>query len=223
MFPQTTLEEAQTALARLTGQETAPTAEKARRAFFIVSSVQRILRAFDFDQTKRQVVVTTDGDGKADLTGLMLGQVPAVASMFTNNTPMTYVLPSTKYTYHQGDYRYNIIAEDQGGGTMGWSLYTSEPNATINLEYFESPETISDTVKIALQPMVIAKGALIYFRQAEDPEADTSLEEDQFRQETTEIMEAQNRRRPQQFIQTQRDRSGRGIGYTSGGRNRFRG
>ncbi len=75
--------------------------------------------------------------------------------------------------------------------------------------FYESP-TISNDQTIPFTKMLIAKAGLIYYRQAQDPEADTAPEEDQLKQEVGEVIERQNRTRPQRFARSPRDA---GNGY----------
>lgn len=219
MLPQTGYDEASQALARLLNQESIPSSEAGRVAFFIAAGVQRILRAFDFTQTLTYASVTTDTNGRVSLAALALGMTPGVDVVTNGTQDFTMVTPSERYHYAQGNYYFNIVLE---AGV--WVLYSSEKNAVITLGYFDTPSTVTTgatPVRIAFQPMVVAKAALIYYRQAQDPEADTEQEEDQFRQEIAEISEAQERRRPQKFATSRRDLYGHQIGDT-GSRNRFR-
>ena len=218
MLPQTGYDEASQALARLLNQESIPSSESGRVAFFIASGVQRILRAFDFEQALTYASVTTDGNGRVSLASLNLGMTPGIDIVTNGTQKYTMVTPSDRYAYHQGDFYFNVVLE---AGV--WVLYSSEPNATVTIGYYDTPSTITSgvtPVKIAFQPMVIAKAALIYYRQAQDPEADTEQEEDQFRQEIAEISEAQERRRPQKFATTRRDVYGHHLGDTGYGRGR---
>lgn len=220
MLPQTGYDEASLALAKLLNQDAIPQSETGRVAFFIASAVQRILRAFDFDQTKIYASVTTDANGRVSLAALRLGMTPGIDVLTDGTQDYTLVTPSDRYHYKSGNYYFNIVLE---GGV--WVLYSSEANKTLTIGYYDSPDTVvsgASAIKIAFQPMVVAKGALIYYRQAQDPEADTEQEEDAFRQEIAELAEAQERRRPQQFARSRRDVMGQQIGQTSNRHNRFR-
>lgn len=220
MSPQTGYDEASTALARLLNQDSIPTSEAGRVAFFIASSVQRTLRAFDIIQSLTYGTVTTDANGRVSLAALRLGISPGIDIITNGTQDYTMVTPSEKYHYKAGSFYYNVVLE-----AGNWILYTSEANAAVTIGYYDTPETVTSGVsgiKIPFYPMVIAKGALIYYRQAQDPEADTEQEEDQYRQEIAELAEAQERRRPQKFATTRRDVYGHQIGQTSSGRNRFR-
>lgn len=221
MLPQTSYDAASTALAQLLNQSSIPNSESGRVAFFIASSVQRILRAFDFEQTKVYASVTTDSNGRVSLAALNLGMLPGIDVVNDGTRDFTMVYPSERYHYEQGNYYFNVVVE---AGV--WVLYSSEPNATITIGYYDSPDTVVSglvPVTVAFQPMVIAKGALIYYRQAQDPEADTEQEEDQFRQEIAELAEAQERRRPQRFATSRRDRMNHQIGDTGRGRGYYSG
>lgn len=207
MRPQTTLDQAQLALAYLLNQNQVPSGESTRRAFFIASAVERLYRVFDFEVAKQTAALTTGSNGQVNLSSLNLGVFPGIVSINNGIQNFGYKLAGEAVNLHQGDFNYWITLNSSGQ----WILHTTEPNSNIELEYFEAP-VISNAQAAAFTRMVIAKGALIYYRQAQDPEADTAPEEDQFRQEVSETMDAQQRRRPQQFAQSPRDRFGHGIG-----------
>ncbi len=215
MIPQTTYEQAALALARLLNMDSIPQTESGRVSFYIASAVQRVLRAFDWTQQLTFAAVTTDTNGRVPLSALSLGMAPGIESVNNGTQFFTLVVPSERYQYVQGSYRYNIVLE---GGE--WVLYSSEPNTAITIGYYQTPDTVSSTITVAFQPMVIAKAALIYYRQAQDPEADTEQEEDAFRQEIAELAEAQERRRPQYIGTGPRERYGGSIGDTGNGYGR---
>lgn len=218
MLPQTSYDQAASALAKLLNQDAIPTSESGRVTFFIAAGVQRILRAYDFTQTLTYSSVTTDTNGRVSLAALPLGMAPGFESVTDGTHDYGQDFTDARYHYHQGEYKYNVVVEN---GV--WVLYSSEPNANITIGYYSTPDTITANVKIAFQPMVIAKAALIYYRQAQDPEADTEQEEDQFRQEIAELSEAQERRRPQRFAETPRDSFNHHIGGTGYGRGGYYG
>ena len=56
--------------------------------------------------------------------------------------------------------------------------------------------------------MALARGALVYYRQAEDPQADISQEEALFQQELDEVIAQFNRSRPQQRAKTLQEVAG---------------
>lgn len=215
MRPQVTLDQALLGLANLLNQSSVPSAESARWQFFTVSAVERLYRAFDHDTAKRTATVTSDENGKISLDAIAdkLGPMPAIESLTDayDTYPLTFIMTENQRQYVQGDRRWWQTLDNSTPAK--WVLYTTEPNGTFTLEYYEAP-AISNAQAACFTKMVIAKGALIYYRQAQDPEADTSVEEDQFKQEVAEVMEQQNRRRPQQFAYTQRDVTGRTLGAT---------
>jgi hypothetical protein len=208
MAPQTTIDEALLALARLLNQRNVPTSQSAAWQFFTTAAVQRLYRSFDFDPAKIRASITTDSNGQADLTALKFGQYPAITYIGTLTQPYGFITPDLFHAHAQGDYRWWLTRDPI---TAAWMLNSTEPGADIEIEYYEAVD-LTGTQKAVFTPMVIAKGALIYYRQAEDPEADTGVEEDQFRQEVAEIIEQQNRNKPQQFFRSPRDVRGTHIG-----------
>lgn len=209
MRPQTTLDQAQLGLANLLNQNAVPPAEQSRRAFFITSAVERLYRAFDFEPSLMTYEVATDADGLVNLSDedIPVGIVPAIQSIDDGIRNYDFKFAAGSVNYHQGDFTYWTSVDEDGN----WILHSTEPSTTLNVSLYAAP-TITNTQAAAFTKMVIAKGALIYYRAAQDPEADTSVEEDSFRQEVSEVIEAHNRRQPQKFAQSPRDRAGYGIG-----------
>jgi len=212
MSPQTTLSACLTALAALLNQNATPNAEITRRTFFIVSAVQRLQRAFDWRVDTLSDTVSTDDEGLADISEFEFGAFPSFSYVGPGDQNFGYTLVAFDdlQLYGQGDRKYALIVNEDGE----WEMHTTEPNTELTVVFYSSPD-VSSTQTAPFTAMVIAKGALIYYRQAQDPEADVGPEEDQFRQEVEELMENQERRRPQKFAQTNRDRTGGGIGDTS--------
>jgi hypothetical protein len=209
MIPQTSLDDALKALSYLTGQGgTVPSGERNAWIFFTVAAVQRLYRAFDFDFAQTTQEVTTDEEGVVSLGDFSTGSYPALDYINSGTSDGYIGVPAARSSeYAQGDRRFWYVVNEDGA----WELHSTEPNATFNVVFWQAPEITADK-KAMFTAIVIAKGALIYYRQSDDPEADTSVEEDQFRQEVIEIMDVQNRRRPQQFAQTPRDRAGTYLG-----------
>lgn len=211
MTPEVTLDQAQLALAYLLGQNTVPQAEQTRRAFFIASGVERLYRSFDFDMAKITVELEADSDGKVDLSDYELGIVPAI-ELVTDGTQdgvYGYVFNDTYSNYGQGDKRYTVLRNEDNE----YYLQTTEPGATLQVTLYEAP-TIANNQAVVFTKMLVAKAALIYYRQAEDPEADVGPEEDQLKQEVGEVIERQNRTRPQRFARSARDVGGNYLGRT---------
>ena len=209
MSPQITYNDCSLALAKLLNQDSIPSSESSRVAFFIAAGIQRTLRAFDWQNAIMYASKTTDTNGRVSLSDLALGQAPGFVVVTNGVQEFTNVIPSIRFSYTQGNFYYNVVLE-----AGDWVLYSSEPNATITIGYYGTPDTVDTLVTIAFQPMVIAKAALIYYRQAQDPEADTSLEEDQYRQKIAELAEQQERRRPQRIAYSRRDLYGGSLGRT---------
>ena len=211
MRPQTTLDQALVALAFLLNQSQAPTAERSRWQFFVTSAVERLYRSFDYDTSLRTVSLTANASGVIDLTTIAdkLGIVPAIESIDNGLQNLTYVMAKDAIEYVQGDYKWWLTLDASGN----YKMNVTDPSSTYTIRYYESP-AITTLQAAAFTRMVIAKGALIYYRLAQDPEADTSIEEDAFKQEVAEVIELQNRRRPQQFATSHRDVYGRPMGST---------
>lgn len=207
--PLTTLDQAQTALANLLFQSNVPQGEQALRAFYITAAVQRLYRSFDYEMAHQSTSLTTDDSGIADISDLLLGPIPAINFISDGIRDYGFIFASQATDLPQGAFKYWLVINEDGD----YELHTSEPNTNLTLDFFQAPD-ISTQQAVTFTPMVIAKGALIYYRQAQDQDADTSVEEDAFRQEVSEVSDAQNRRAPQRFAQSPRDRYGTYLGRT---------
>lgn len=209
MTPETTLDQALLGLAFLLNQTSVPAAERTRWTFFVTSGVERLYRSFDFDAAKVTVDLTTGDDGRADLSDLNIGAIPAISFLGTTESMGSWqqVPPEEFQNFTQGDKRWCLERTEDGE----WYVKTTEPGATIVLKHYEGP-VIANNQPVVFTRMVIAKAALIYYRQAQDPEADTAPEEDQLKQEVSEITEQQNRNRAQRFATSRRDQMGHALG-----------
>src|SRR5205085_11023483 len=79
-------------------------------------------------------------------------------------------------------------------------LTTSEPttSATLKIRYSTTSPIINASISTPFpSSMALARGALVYYRQAEDPQADIAQEEYIFQQELDEVIAQYNRARPQ--------------------------
>ena len=63
--------------------------------------------------------------------------------------------------------------------------------------------------------MALARGAMVYFRQAEDPQADISQDEAIFQQEVDEVWKRYRRSRPQRRIRDLYETNGTFVGDTT--------
>ena len=196
------------ALNSLLNRAATPSEEKSNVTFYIAAAVQRLYRAFDYLFSTRTAVVTPTTAGVADVSDLDLGPLPAILGV-TDSTSLgsyTFVPYSEFSNYSQGGRVYTILLNEDND----YVIVSSEAGRALTITYIEAPEVSSNNA--VFTPMVVAKGALIYYYQSTDREGDTSVEEDQFKQEVSEIIEAQNRRAPQRFVRTARDTTGHYIG-----------
>lgn len=189
------LTDVQEDLAYLLGETTVPSSGTEDRQRFIQRSLERIYRIYDFEMNKLNATVTlTSG----------IGTLPSNARPYpdldvrvvNSGTDDDYVFTRIPYEeqdkYQQGDYKYWLTTDPTTGYVKINSVETTTP--AVSVRYSATAPIINASISTPFpSAMVIAKGALVYYRQAEDPQADVVPEEDQFLKELREVVSSQNR------------------------------
>lgn len=190
------LAEVRTALANLLNESTTPSPWPAERDNFITWSLQRIAREYDWDFSKGSTSKTLDSTGKyvflaAD--GVRFDpdlDVRVVNSGVANDYIFEPVPRDDFDSYTVGDFRYYISTGSDGTQT----LVTTEPNKTVQITFSRAAVALSDVIPTDFpSALAIAKGAVIYAREFEDKDADTSVEDAKFTQIMQEIMATEQR------------------------------
>jgi hypothetical protein len=192
------LADVQIALANLLGEETVSPTWPASRNNAIQWSLERIARYYDFDFGNVTLTKTTTGTGEyVFLSGDGVRRSPELDVRVVNAGPdndfiFAPVDRNDFDSYGQGSYRYYVSTDASGVQT----LVTTEPNTAIQIIASAIAPTISSVTPSNFpSALCVAKGALIYVREQEDKDADTSVEEAKFLQMLEEIMGAEQRSR----------------------------
>lgn len=211
-----TLDTIQQDLAYLLGEQSAPAAtnsDYAPRTAFIQRALERAYRAYDFPMNK-MIATVQAVSGVATLPTVVNQDseldVREVVDGIMNDKIYKAVDYSEQDTFGPGDYTYVLNGY---GGT--YVLNTSETSTSpiLTIRYSSSAPVLNASVGTPFpSSMALARGALIYYRQAEDPQADIGQEEALFQQELDEIIAAYNRSRPQRRMISKHEKDGTYIG-----------
>lgn len=116
-------------------------------------------------------------------------------------------IPTGQYAYYLNGYE----------GTYVLTSTETSTTDTLTVRYQNVTPVINASIGTPFPSSIaLARGALVYYRQAEDPQADISQEEYIFQQELDEVIAQYNRARPQKRAKTLHEATGTYIGDTQG-------
>jgi hypothetical protein len=215
------LTDVQRDLAYLLGEQTTPSDSSPdynQRSRFIQVALERAYRSYDFPMNKLIATVTAVS-GVATLPTTVLQDsvldVREVVAGADNDKIYRFVDYTQQDSFNSGDY----VAWLEGyEGT--YVLKTSETSSSpvLTLRYSSVTPALNASITSPFpSSMALARGALIYVRQSEDPQADISQEEALFQQELDEIIMAYNRSRPRQRMVSKHEDNNTYIGDIGSG------
>ena len=183
-------------LSYLLGETSVPSSGTEDRQAFIQRSLERVYRAYNWPMNKVVSTITL-ANGTANLpTNVHQDTVLDIRVIGTGaGTDKVYSRVSYAYqnNYGGGTYRYWLTGYE---GTYVFN--TNETgSATLTLYYETTVPVINASITTPFpSSMVLARGALVYLRQAEDPQADISQDEYLFQMELNEVIAQYNRSKP---------------------------
>lgn len=198
------LTDAQTDLAYLLGEQSPPSVSSSDynvRATFIQRALERAYRAYTFPMNKLTATLSLV-NGVATLpSAVMQDSVLDVREVIAGR--------NNDHIYREVDY------VDSDNGTTGeyeyyrdgyqgaYTLRSNENDTTLTVRFSSGVPILNGSISTPFpSSMALARGALIYYRQAEDPQADIAQEEALFSGEVSEIIAQYNRSRPQRKLIT---------------------
>lgn len=200
-------------LSYLLGEQTVPSSGTEDRQRFIQRALERVYRAYDFPMNKVTVtlqaaagIATLPTNVRQD-SSLDVREVVAGAR---NDNIYDAIPYEERDLYSEGSYKYWLT-----GYEGAYLLETTETstNPVLTVRYSTVAPTINASIGTPFpSSMCLARGALIYYRQAEDPQADIGQEEALFQLEIDEVIAAYNRERAQTRGITQHEKYGTYIG-----------
>lgn len=189
------LTDVQQDLAFLEGNQTVPSSGIDDWNRFIQRSLEEAWRMYPWDFAKTLATVTmTSGVGTL-ASGVLHGgllDVRAVVSGTGDDRIYTQIPFEEKDDWAQGTYRYWVT-----GTPYQPVINTVETDGTLQVWYSSMAPQINASVTAAFpDAMIIALGAQRYIRKSENPQADTSQEEQTFLRRLEDLYGQQNRTKP---------------------------
>jgi len=179
----------------LLGEQTIPTTGIEDRKQFINDALERIYRSYNFNEAFAiATVAITAGAGTLPSD---IGESPSIDVRVINaGSDNDYVYEQIPYEdqdkYVDGDYKYWLT-----GSAGDYTLNTKDAQSQVIVRYIQEAPSINASISTTFpSAMTIARGALVYYRLAENPDADTSQDEAFFQKELQEVISRQNRNRP---------------------------
>lgn len=219
MATQTYLTDVRQDLSYLLGEDSLPSPWPARRDTFIQRALEQIYRVYDFEMNKVATTLTLTGG---------VGILPTNARPTPDLTDVRYIrsgqgnddiFHSIPYdqqdAYSQGDFRYWLVPNQDGTITFNT---TESTYSALSIQYeLASPVITASLATPFPSSMVIAEGALVFERRAQDKDADISQEDAIFRTHLEDVISAENRNQPLQRAIGIEEAVGRYPGEPQGG------
>ena len=179
----------------LLGEQSIPTSGIEDRKRFIQASLDRIYRLYDFQEFKAIATISiSSGTGTLPSD---TGESPDLDVRVVNSgSGDDYIFEQIPYEdqdrYSAGDYKYWLT-----GSAGDYTLNTKDDVSTVIARYIQEAPAVNASISTTFpSAMVIARGALVYYKQAENPLADISQDEALFQSELQEVIQRQIRNNP---------------------------
>lgn len=187
-----------TDLSYLLGETSVPSTGTEDRQRFIQLALERAYRAYDFPFSKVLATVPLI-NGIASLPSTVHQDSIMDIRLVNPGVGDDYVFTSTPYgqldDYASDAHKYRLTGYE---GSYVFTSSDTSTSGTLSIYYQTTAPQINASISTPFpSSMALARGALVYLRQAEDPQADISQEEYLFQQELDEVVSQYNRSRPQ--------------------------
>lgn len=181
-------------LSYLLGESAIPSNGIEDRKTFVQRALERAYRLHDFPMNKITATVALVA-GTATLPATV-GQDSKMDVRDGQNNVFDQVPYEAQQNYEKGSYKYWLEGYE---GTNSYFLKSNDNNVTLKIRFTTTVPLINGSISTPFgSSMALARGALVYYRQAEDPQADISQDEAIFQQEVDEVWKRYRRSRPQQ-------------------------
>jgi hypothetical protein len=200
---QVTMDQAMMDLSYLLGETSVPIPSPPDREAFIQRTLERVYRAYNWDLADVNATLQLT-NGVANFPADVNINDPILDIRIKNDLPGEGIggdFIFTKIPYEQqdsfgpSDYVYWVT-----GSPGAYVLNTAQGtdattgNAILTIRYMQIAPTINSSIGTPFpSSMCLARGALAYYRQAEDPQADISQVESLFQMELEELISTQIR------------------------------
>lgn len=185
-----------TDLSYLLGETSVPSTGIEDRKAFIQRALERVYRAYDWPLNKTRATVQLSGGIASLPSNVHQDSILDIRKLGTgpgSDNVYTQVPYKDQNNFSAGTFRYWLT-----GYEGAYVLNTNETTSDVLTIYYEqtAPQINASITTPFPSSMALARGALVYFRQAEDPQADISQEEYLFQMELEEVIAQYNRSKP---------------------------
>lgn len=183
----------------LLGEASVPTSGIDDRKRFIQRGLERIARIYDFDEMYALATVSLTAASNGFYAGTLpsdSGESPDLdVRKINTGSNDDYVFTKVPYDEQDkaqaGDYKYWLT-----GSAGDYTMTTRDNVDAVTVRYLQKAPTINASVSTTFpSSIVIARAALVYYKQAENPLADISQDEALFQRELEEVIARQQRNR----------------------------
>ena len=200
-------------LSFLLGESSVPTSGIEDRQRFIQCALDRVYRAYDFPMTKSTATISMIG-GIATLPTTVhqdsILDIRIINPGIGDDIIWNQIEYEDQDSWVQGQYKYWL---DGYEGTYVINSNETGITDTLTIRFQGVSPIINASIPTPFpSSMALARGALVYLRQAEDPQADIAQEEYLFQEELDEVIAQYNRSRPQKRGKTLHEAMGTYIG-----------
>ncbi len=197
-------------LSYLLGESAIPNNGIEDRKTFIQRALERAYRLHDFPMNKVTATVALIG-GTATLPS-SAGQ-DSKLDVRDSNAVYDQIPYESQQSYARGSHKYWLEGYE---GTGTYLIKSNDTDVTLKVRFTTTTPLINGSVSTPFgSSMALARGALVYYRQSEDPQADISQDEAIFQQEVDEVWKRYRRSRPQRRTKDLHEASGTYVGDTS--------
>lgn len=203
-------------LSFLLGETSVPSSGTEDRQRFIQRALERVYRAYDWPMNKITATVAIVG-GIATLPTNVhqdsIMDIRQVVSGVGTDHIYTQTPFNSRDNYPQNTYNYDLTGYE---GAYVLTSSETQTSGTLQIRYETTAPIINASVPTPFpSSMALARGALVYYRTAEDPQADIAQEEYLFQLELEEVIAQYNRGRPQPRAKTLQEVQGTYFGDTT--------
>jgi hypothetical protein len=198
-------------LSFLLGESAIPNNGIEDRKTFIQRALERVYRLHDFPMNKITATVALIS-GTATLPST-LGQDSKIDARDGQNNVFDQIPYEEQQNYIKGSHKYWLEGYE---GSNTYFLKSLDADVVLKLRFTTTVPLINGSISTPFgSSMALARGALVYYRQAEDPQADISQDEAIFQEEVDEVWKRYRRSRPQKRIKDLYEVNGTFVGDTN--------
>lgn len=199
-------------LSYLLGETSVPSSGIEDRQAFVQRALERVYRAYDWPMNKTTATIQLNAGIASLPTNVHQDSILDIRTLGSGvgaDNVYAQIPYRDQDNFSAGTFRYWLT-----GYEGSYLLNTNETTNDVLTIYYEQTTPIINASISSPFPssMTLARGALVYLRQAEDPQADVSQEEFLFQMELDEVIAQYNRSKPAVRGRTLHEMGGTHIG-----------